>query len=220
MNKDYTSGVAFIFEGETEQIFYETLLSHLSGKYPEYSYSEVFDYTTSEFVASSKSKDVAVIIRKLTMKTITQIPQSHQWFHNVCRKKYPELNWTIFLCYDTDSYESDISRFYEGDWALLRTKLKSRNVTIVDLCIRAMIEDLFLLDPEGIFTYLNAPSQKIQQKGNGKTILKNLFRQHRKTYHTGERAHGLISCLDMDLIIEKSDVSLPRIEECCFPPLS
>lgn len=154
------------------------------------------------------------------MKTITQIPQSYQWIQNVCRKKYPNLKWTIFLCYDTDSYESDISRFYEGDWKQLREKLKSRHVTIVDLCVHAMIEDLFLLDPEGILTYLDIPPQKIPQKGNGKTTLKNLFRQHGKTYHAGGRARDLVSCLDMDLIIKKSDVSLPRIEECCFPLLT
>ncbi len=135
----YSSGVAFIFEGETEQIFYERLLSHFSGEHPEFSYSITFDDVVNDFISVSTSADNSV-------KTITQVTHCADWFNNYCKKVYPGIKWTIFLCYDTDSHLADITKFHEGDWLTLRKKLKARKVDIIDLAARAMIEDLFLYD--------------------------------------------------------------------------
>jgi hypothetical protein len=35
MGDTYSSGIAFVFEGDTEKIFYHTLLSYFLSKYPE-----------------------------------------------------------------------------------------------------------------------------------------------------------------------------------------
>lgn len=213
----YSSGVAFIFEGETEQAFYEILLSHFSGKHPEYTYSNFFDDTVNEFISLSTSINNSVIVRMNSVKTITQVAHSADWFNNYCKKVYPGIKWTVFFCYDTDSHHADISKFYEGDWLILRKKLKSRNVEIIDLSARAMIEDLFLYDMEGICTYLGVSNQCIPREGNGKNTLKQFFRKFGQAYHEGERAQDLIWCLDKDRIIESAEIQLTLIEERCFP---
>jgi len=143
MKKTYSSGVAFIFEGDTEQTFYEILISQFRGKHPEYSYSVSFDDIVNEVISESSCGSYSVIIRMNSVKTITQVAHSADWFNNSCKKKHPGIKWTVFLCYDTDSHLADITKFYEGDWLTLRRKLKGKNVEVIDLASRAMIEDLF-----------------------------------------------------------------------------
>jgi len=213
----YSSGVAFIFEGETEQTFYETLISRFSGKFPEYTYTQHFDETVNEFVSESIGATHSVIIRMNTIGTITQVTHSADWFNNMCKKKHRGIRWTVFLCYDTDSPKKDITKFHEGDWLILRDRLKGKNVETVDLAARAMIEDLLLYDSEGICNYLGVSNQTIPRKGNGKTTLKEFFRNFGKTYHEGERAYDMICGLDMDLIISQAEIQLALVGERCFP---
>ncbi len=82
---------------------------------------------------------------------------------------------------------------------------------------RAMIEDLLLYDSQGICTFLGVPNQTIKREGNGKTTLKRFFNKFDKTYHEGEQAADLIWGLNMDLIIDRSEIQLNLIEERCFP---
>ncbi|MDD3457706.1 MULTISPECIES: hypothetical protein [Sphaerochaeta] len=220
MKKTYSSGVAFIFEGDTEQTFYEILISQFSGKHPEYSYSVSFDDVVNEVISESSCGSHSVIIRMNSMKTITQVAHSADWFNNSCKKKHPGIKWTVFLCYDTDSHLADITKFYEGDWLTLRRKLKGKNVEVIDLASRAMIEDLFLYDKEGICNYLEVPDQTIPREGNGKTTLKQFFRKFGKVYHEGERAADMIWGLDMDLIVASAEIQLHLVDERCFPLVS
>ena len=213
----YSSGVAFIFEGETEQTFYEILISRFSGQHREYSFSQRYDESINEFISESIGTNHSVIIRMNTVRTVSQVAHSADWFTNTCKKNHRGIRWTVFLCYDTDSPTEDITKFYEGDWLILRNKLKARNVEIIDLASRAMIEDLLLYDSEGICNYLEVPNQPIPRKGNGKTTLKEFYRKFGKAYHEGERAYTMISGLDMDLIISRSEIQLALVEERCFP---
>ena len=152
-----------------------------------------------------------------SVRTITQVPHAADWFNSSCKKECPGIKWTVFQCYDTDSHLEDITKFYEGDWLILRNKLKARKVEIIDLSARAMIEDLFLFDMEGICTYLGVSNQAIPREGNGKTTLKKFFRQFKKAYHEGERAMDLIWCLDMDRIIHSAEIQLNLVGDRCFP---
>ena len=173
----------------------------------------------NEFGYISKSDWHEVEIRMFNVKTVTQITNSADWFNNQCKKKRQGIKWTVFLCYDTDSHSRDVTKFYEGDWERLRQKLGARNVTVIDLSVHAMIEDLFLLDEEGICSYLGIPSQMIPKTGNAKRTLKDFFRNHKNTYHEGEKAKDLMWALDKDKIIKHSDIQFSQIEEKCFPCL-
>lgn len=80
-----------------------------------------------------------------------------------------------------------------------------------------MIEDLFLLDPNGVCNYLEIENQKIPKIGNGKTTLKNFFRRANKIYHEGEKSSDFIYSLDKEKIIANTSLSLATIEQKCFP---
>ncbi|MDD3365799.1 MAG: hypothetical protein PHS67_00875 [Sphaerochaetaceae bacterium] len=216
MNQTYSHGVAFILEGDTEARFYETMICHYSGNHTECAYSGWFDNSINDFIYKVDSIQSSVLIRMYNVKTITQIAHSADWFKNECKKRFKDIKWTIFLCYDTDSHARDVTKFYEGDWKRLREKLEGKDIEIIDLAARAMIEDIFLLDPEGICEYLGIQAKSIPRTGSAKKTLKDFFRSHGKTYHEGDRAQDLIWALNKNKIIEKSEIRFSLIEQCCF----
>ncbi|MFA6840626.1 MAG: hypothetical protein WCR05_07575 [Sphaerochaetaceae bacterium] len=218
MKTRYTSGIAFICEGETEQIFYERLIYHFHALNQEYSYqNNLFDDKDNDYYSVATSDSQSVLIKMKTIGTVTQMTHAAQWFNNICRGKQQGLRWTVFLCYDTDTYQEDISKFYEEDWKILRKKLSGRNIDIIDLSASAMIEDLFLYDRQGICNFLQIPEQDIPYVGNGKNTLKHFFRQHGQTYHEGERARNLIWSLDIELISQQAQIQLSKVGDLCFP---
>ena len=91
-----------------------------------------------------------LLIKFNIVGAVTQIIHSGKWFANTCVKKF-KIPWQVFLCYDTDSPDKDISKFYEDDWKLLRDELKKAKAKdIVDLAASADIEDVMLVDLEGM----------------------------------------------------------------------
>lgn len=103
----------------------------------------------------------------------------------MCSKKH-KIPWTVYLCYDTDSSSSNISKFYEGDWKILRQELEnSKATTIVDLAASADIEDIMLYDIESVLTFLGIamPVKLVGRKGKAK--MKALYRKAGRAYHEG-----------------------------------
>ena len=152
----FTEGIAFIMEGKTEKVFYKSFLDYICASNPDI----VFTKETSEdgeiyFVWSNPIK--RIIIKIFVVGTISQITNSGSWFANKCSKKI-KVPWSVYLCYDTDSSTAEISKFYEGDWKLLRTTLKKAHAkNIIDLAASANIEDIMLCDIEGVCRFLNIP---------------------------------------------------------------
>jgi hypothetical protein len=133
------------------------------------------------------------------------------------------------LCYDTDDYEADITKFYKGDWEVFRKKLNTnrRVKQIVDMAAKAEIEDIILCDLHGISNYMEldtdldeADVPSTGRKGSAK--MRRLFIEQRKKgrtkayYHKGERARPLIDCLDFDKIAQRGILPLQEIERACF----
>lgn len=217
MDRVFSKGVAFIFEGATEKVFYLTLLAHFCKNHigwtltREPSAREVFYTLTSE----RKS----IIIKMFTVGTISQIVNADSWFRNFCHKPHPRINWTVFLCYDTDNYVSNITKFFEGDWCELRDSLRKDGASeIIDLAAQADIEDTLLLDIDGVLSFLNLPPCEMPTGKNGKVKMKKLFKMRGRgsAYHEGERAKGLIESLNLDVIIEQSPLNLMKIDDVCF----
>ena len=211
-------GIAFVFEGETEQVFYEALLYYFNGENQLYTLSNSIDESVNERVYHAKLEKYTTVIRMKTVGTVTQMHNVAAWFNNSCKKQYKEnLKWTVFLCYDTDSYKKDITKFYEGDWQRLRKKLRGKNIEIIDFAAISMIEDLFLLDSEGICNFLGLKNQQIPRIGNGKTTLKKFFRDAGKIYHEGEKSSDFILSLNFSKIIADSTLDFVSIGQRCFP---
>lgn len=205
-------GAAFIVEGETEKRFYLSLLNYFCRKYNVQLEKGIVD---PEPIYKISFDDKEILLKFNVVGTITQISNSGKWFISQCKNKYKLYDWNVYLCYDTDDYNADITKYYEGDWKVLRKELKGAKL-ILDIAAYADIEDVMLTDLEGICNYLGC-SPNVTLKGRkGKVKMKNLFRDNQMTYHSGDRAQPLIDSLNMGLIVENCEVPLFRIEETLF----
>lgn len=215
MEKTFKNGYAFILEGDTEKEFYYALLEHLCKKH-NVNLSRIVDKSSPDISYELKMNDYALLIKFNTVNTITQVPRAGKWFKTQCVSKYGAgVAWNVFLCYDKDDYKDDISKFHEGDWAILRESLKKAK-QVIDVAAAADIEDVMLQDINHICGFLGcAPPVTLSGK-KGKTKMKNLFKEHGMYYHEGKRARALIDALDMDFLIDKDIVPLKEIERLIF----
>ena len=219
MKEEFARGVAFILEGDTEKVFYLALLEHFCKRHAGWELIKSNDPKSGEIYYVLRNEERNIVIKIFVVGTITQLAHSGTWFENRCHRAYPSLKWTVFLCYDTDDYMANITKFYEGDWAELRKRLaKSKAGEVVDLAAQADIEDIMLLDSDGIFKFLGIGPCQIPTGGKGKSKMKRLFRLlgPGSAYHEGMRAKGLIDALDLDLIIKSAPLDFQKIEKACF----
>lgn len=219
MGDCFEKGIAFILEGDTEKVFYLSLLEHLCKKYDGISIQKQADSGSGEIFYTLGNADRRVLIKFNVVGTISQITNSGSWFEKRCYGRHKELTWTVFLCYDTDNYTPNISKFYEDDWKELRKTISRRkSCSIIDLAAQADIEDIFLVDAAGIFDYLGIAPIEIPSGLKGKAKMKKIFRTKGSgcAYHAGARAENLINSLDLDKIISASPVPLSKIQLECF----
>jgi hypothetical protein len=197
------------------------MLEHYLTKHNEYYLEEEFDSKTNEYQLVLRKNQQSILIKTFTVGTIiahTHAPVS--WFKNNCKQQHKQIDWNVFLCYDTDSHNRDISQFYEGDWKELRRMInKNSRTKIIDLAASADIEDIMLLDMEGICSFLGILLYPIPSGNKGKSKLKKIFRDNGLCYHEGERAKFLIDHLNKDTIIGKSLIPFSKIEDVCFNEL-
>lgn len=226
MENAYESGFAFILEGATELTFYDSLLHFFAQKHKECSLEVQEDPETFETFYLVRGPFGVRIIRMNAVGTITQIHNSASWFQNTCvHAKGKSIPWTVFLCYDTDSYSADVTKFHEDDWANFRKMIKGRSGAkkIIDLAVSADIEDVFLLDLHGISCFMGLDTDLKQEDipcgRKGSARIKQLFIKQRQlgrtqaVYHKGERAKGLIELLDMQKILDSGILPFQWVEE-------
>lgn len=219
MSNKFDKGIAFILEGATEKVFYLSLLNHLCQKHDEASIEKCVDEDSGEIFYVLRSKERKVLIMFNVVGTISQMTNTGNWFEKRCYGQHKSLDWTIFLCYDTDNYIPNISKFYEDDWKELRKVIsKHKSCSIVDLAAQADIEDIMLVDVNGIYDFLGIEPIPIPSGSKGKAKMKKIFRTKGRgfAYHEGERAEPLINALNFDKIISLSPVPLEKIETECF----
>ncbi|MDE6411964.1 MAG: hypothetical protein K2L02_05475 [Clostridia bacterium] len=201
--KSYTKGIALILEGATELVFYEEFLLNLSNK-NNFNISKETDEETFQEFYEVKTSNNYLSIKLNNVGTITQITNQGEWFKNNCYRKH-KTQWKVFLCYDTDSPNRDVSKFNEGDWKRLKDELLLYGTNVVDLAASYDIEDVLLTDLENVLKFLKLPKDtKIPSGKSGKSKMKKLFRLAGKPYHEGERSRELIKSLNFQTIIDNS----------------
>lgn len=218
MSNQYDEGIAFILEGDTEKEFYLALLGFLCKKNGGILERQLTSGNSPDVMYSLKTPERSLLLKFNTVNTINQVPRSGRWFITQCKDRHKDVDpWTVFLCYDLDNYKNEITKFYEGDWANLRTSLSKKAKAVYDIAAAADIEDILLSDLAGISAFLGYPStMELPAGGKGKVKLKKLFRQAGKTYHEGKRARVLIDALDMQKIMDTSSAPLAVIESVLF----
>lgn len=211
--ENYTEGIAFILEGTTEKVFYKAYLDYLLTMDAEASLIRDSATDDGDIIFCWSSENKKIIIKFYVVGTITQIVHSGKWFLNRCCKKY-KIPWTVYLCYDTDAPNANISKFYEGDWRILRQELeKAKAKFVVDLAASADIEDIMLYDIESILKYLGIPMPEKLVGRKGKAKMKALYRSAGNTYHEGDRAKAMIEQLDFSKITERAPIDLQILQE-------
>ena len=219
MEDRFEKGIAFILEGDTEKVFYLALLKYLCKQHEGVIINKQTDPNSGEIFYTLTDGNHKVLIMFNVVGTISQITNSGNWFEKRCYNQHKNLEWTIFLCYDTDNYLPNISKFYEDDWKELRRSISKRKTcSIIDLAAQADIEDIMLVDSDGVFNYLGIAPIPIPTGSKGKVKMKKIFRSKGagSAYHEGERAKSLIDALDLKKIITISPVPLNKIETICF----
>lgn len=210
----FDKGLAFIVEGSTEKVFYLEYLRRLC-EARSLRLGKVVD--SQEDMYAIYSKDAAhTLVMFNSVDSVTQMTNSATWFRRACCSEYPDVPWTVFLCYDTDEYNSEITKFYEGDWLMLRNSISKQAARIIDLAAEADIEDVLLCDYFGVLAFLGLPKKTPVPEGNkGKTKLKKLYRKVaiNNAYHSGERARDLIRALDMETLKASAPIPLGEIDD-------
>lgn len=210
----YLAGVAFIVEGQTEEEFYRQYLIWTAMRHPRTYFREGRDNGEVCYIVGSEQGEV--LIKFVSMNSISQITNSATWFLRSCKARHAALPWDVFLAYDTDGHHVPVTQFMEGDWDELRSTIGTEARSLTDLAAEADIEDVMLLDETGVLSFLGLPlNTKIPQGGKGKSKMKALFRRVSVTnaYHEGAKARSLVRALDMSVIAARSPIPFRRIEE-------
>lgn len=227
MENEFERGIAFIMEADTEYQFYDALLNHYGAKHLECQLEIQQDSRNYEAYYTVTGPFGKRIIRLNSVGTISQIHNSFSWVNHVCLERGKSFPWIVFLCYDQDAYSGDVTKFNKDDWKKFQGKLSKRRIKkIVRMAASADMEDVMLKDLHGISVYMDRDTdlrlEDLPPGKKGSAKMKQLFIQQRKLkrtkaiYHKGERARGLIDCLDMDLIAASNILPLAEIEKWCF----
>jgi len=210
----YDYGIAFIVEGSTEKVFYSEYVQYCCRSY-SLEIERVEDGDGINYVITRPDKS-SVLVKLYSVNAITQMTNSATWFMRACFRRHSSTKWTVFLCYDTDEYNSSITKFHEGDWLELREEISSGASGIVDLAAEADIEDVMLCDLQGVLEFLHLdPSTPMPSGGKGKSKMKKLYKSasRRRPYHEGDRALPLIQSLDMEHIERSAPIPLASVKD-------
>lgn len=215
----YDIGVALIVEGGTEKVFYSEFIENRALAHGV-SIARAVDGDGINYVAT-RHDGISVLIKLNNVGTVTQMTNSAEWFHRSCASRHFDIPWTVFLGYDTDAYNSNITKFHEGDWERLRSDIEPKAVAIVDLAAEADIEDIMLCDYAGVLGFLGLPADTELPNGRkGKARMKKLHKMValNKPYNEGDEARPLVRALDMGKILRTAPIPLDVLEETIIGP--
>ena len=110
-----------------------------------------------------------------------------------------DSRFIVALCHDTDVFE--FSPKPPVNWEEVEAAFRENGVRdIIHIRARHSIEDWFLLDAEGILSFLRLPKKTKISGGNGYEKLKMLFKQANKIYYKGMKGTGTIEHLNINKI--------------------
>lgn len=213
----YVAGIALIVEGATERVFYSEFIKSRAMTHDAI-IRRVADGDGANLLVT-RHDGSSELVKINNVGTVTQMTNSAAWFHRACAARHANIPWNVFLGYDTDAYNANITKFHEGDWKRLRDDIAPEAASIYDLAASADIEDVMLCDYEGVLSFLGLPEDTPLPKGRkGKVRMKNLHRlvDVAHPYHEGEKARPLVQALDMGKIIENAPIPLNRLEDVLF----
>ena len=181
MNPD-TVIVLFV-EGDTENEFYKTLV-HFLHNICGTKFNCFIEYQILKGVGNFCTK-AERILRKDLMQ----------------RPKYKKLPFKVLLCYDTDVFDRNENKVKINWHEIEKTLLDIGVSEVFHIRATSSIEDWFLADPNGIKNFLGITKSADISKYKGLSGLKRLFSENGKRYAKGVKCEGLVSELDLSIIL-------------------
>ena len=176
--------VIIFTEGETEEVFYNRLLNEIKIK-----------TSTSKFYIDKLEKICLKGISKFDKKLINI-------YKNDLSKKYHNYEIVVFLCYDSDVF--DFSTKPPVDWNYIEKNLYELGASkVYHIKAKTCIEDLFLIDINGICDFLKIDVPRNVRGRNAVEKLNYLFYKGKRIYQKGYSTKGFIESLDISLILNK-----------------
>lgn len=193
VNNSYN--VIIFVEGATEVVFYQNLIDFLSK------------------TRKTKVSNYLIINAKGIGRFESKMPAK---FKNEIVPKYPDSKIVVCCCYDTDVFKFKSQP--PINWQKVISKLKEYGASDVKLVkAKRMIEDWFLIDLDGLCTFLKIkkPSRIKGRSGNEKMI--SLFKRSGKIYQKGTYCYKFIEYLDIQKIYKIVETELKQLDILLFP---
>ena len=168
-------------EGDTEVEFYKAVISDAKQRRPNQRFDIMIETKNIKGVGSFKS----IALRK---------------FLKEIKPKYDSnTEFIVALCHDADVFE--LSSKPPVKWEDVEMEFRETGATVVHIMARQSIEDWFLIDLEGIITFLRLPKKTKISGKNGYDKLKNLYKRANKIYYKGMKSNGMIDKLNIFKIV-------------------
>lgn len=182
-------------EGDTEYEFYDYLLNTIKKI-----------YSLKKFSVDKISKKNLKGITKFDKKILKK-------FKNDMKTIYKGYEVVVFLCYDSDVF--DYCAKPPVNWQNVEKELtKLGACKIHHLKAEKCIEDIFLIDIEGICNFLKIDKIKKIKGNNGIEKIENLFSKGNRIYQKGFSCEGFIKNLNLEKILKRSNKMFePLIDE-------
>ena len=186
--------IVLFVEGYTEVEFYKKVIAHIKETLPEKKFHANIECKNVKGVGGFKN----IALRK---------------FIKEIKPKYEQdCDFVIILCRDTDVFE--FSSNPPVDWNEVEKGFLEKGAQkVIHIEARHSIEDWFLIDLEGILSFLRLSKKTKTSGGNGYEKLKNLFKKANKMYYKGIKSNGMIEKLNIDKIIKNVKKELAPIYE-------
>ncbi|MCI8985613.1 MAG: DUF4276 family protein [Lachnospiraceae bacterium] len=170
-------------EGDTEVEFYKRVISNARQKRADGRFDINIECKNVKGVGGFKN----IALRK---------------FIKEIKPKYgEECEFNVALCRDTDVFE--LSPKPPINWSEVEAAFKENGVrNVIHIRAERSIEDWFLLDVDGIISFLRLSKKTKVSGGNGYDKLKKLFKQANKMYYKGMKSNGMVERLDIDRIVQ------------------
>lgn len=191
MSKRIQKIVIFFVEGQTEVPFYEKMIGQ---------------------IRKDNGGRLSCKVRVINANGIGNFSgKICRVFEQSIKKQYPDHEYHVLLCYDTDVFE--LGKKPPVDWQKVTRLLLRHGVTSVhEIRARKSIEDWFLYDIEGICSYLKLKPKDIKGTFRGTAGLQQLFKKGHKLYIKGSSCDELIQALDIEKIMRHIEDEIKEIK--------
>lgn len=186
--------VIIFVEGDTDELFFRTLLSH----YRRSSLTPMLPYSICNL--KGVTRYTSKLLAKLRNEYLPDARRENVSIQAVC------------CSYDTDVF--DAGNPLMVDWSMLAKSIKRLGIeSFVQVGVSKSIEDWILDDVEGVCTFLKIkPPVKLPRGNDGFAKLSALYATAHRTYQKGYATRELIEALDMNKVIIKREEALVPLE--------